>query len=319
MFCPFTNSLMSGSIPRITLACVVKGRHVHRIIPGGRNIERFYVQAATNMHKSVHKPSGHAAAGRLLRLSQSVDVLPSLSVAPALAPSRADLDTFILRLALQNLQVSTVNPKVHCYINRKKGSSLKSCQRMHASQRRNCASGVRLCCCALENGAGDVQHNAQGSQALCVQQLSCMGSPWRISSLATRSSSSSRGSSADGGAGGAAVGGVPSGQLLPDVELPPSTSSFAYLRLHPPDQAGLPGAPAEQPGGVRIAPRTALCSHAAKRWCQSWKCCIIEALNKPLVCTGCCLIVLASESSACFLLFESLLVSASYCWVPVFP
>ena len=32
-------------------------------------------------------------------------MLPSLSVAPALAPSRADLDSFILRLALQNLQV----------------------------------------------------------------------------------------------------------------------------------------------------------------------------------------------------------------------
>ena len=42
---------------------------------------------------------------RLLRLSQSCDVLPSLGVGAELAPSRADLDTFILRLSLQNLQV----------------------------------------------------------------------------------------------------------------------------------------------------------------------------------------------------------------------
>ncbi len=46
-------------------------------------------------------------ARRLLRLSQSCDVLPSLAAAAELAPSRADLDTFILRLSLQNLQAGT--------------------------------------------------------------------------------------------------------------------------------------------------------------------------------------------------------------------
>lgn len=46
-------------------------------------------------------------ARRLLRLSQSCDVLPSLAAVAELAPSRADLDTFILRLSLQNLQAGT--------------------------------------------------------------------------------------------------------------------------------------------------------------------------------------------------------------------
>ena len=47
---------------------------------------------------------------RLLRLSQSCDVLPSVGVGAELAPSRADLDTFILRLSLQNLQVLRLTP-----------------------------------------------------------------------------------------------------------------------------------------------------------------------------------------------------------------
>jgi hypothetical protein len=41
----------------------------------------------------------------MLRLSRTVDVLPSLEVDAALSPSRSDLHSFLLRLTLRNMQV----------------------------------------------------------------------------------------------------------------------------------------------------------------------------------------------------------------------
>jgi hypothetical protein len=66
---------------------------------------------------------------------------------------------------------------------------------------------------------------AQASQALALQQLSCMGRPaWGVSALASRRLS-----------GAEATAGSSAAQVLPQMELPASASSFAYYRLHPPE------------------------------------------------------------------------------------
>ena len=75
----------------------------------------------------------------------------------------------------------------------------------------------------------------QASRSLTLQQLSCMGQPhWAVSALASRRLSSASGGGSSAAAAEAAPAG-PAAQVLPAMQLPPSASSFAYYRLHPPD------------------------------------------------------------------------------------